>query len=129
MSVRDSRAKAAGDRSGASQRRSAVQGYHDPNRNRRRRSRKPDAPPGHPRASPDARDSYTGAVPLHVGDARLGRGGGLLLAGPFPRSGERSGACLEISADVPSGVPEDVVSTVTENAKTLNFEQHGFEEE
>jgi hypothetical protein len=36
---------------------------------------------------------------------------------------------LEISADVPSGVPEDVVSTVTENAKTLNFEQHGFEEE
>jgi hypothetical protein len=69
------------------------------------------------------------SVLLHVGDARLGRGGGLLLAGPFPRSGERSGACLEISADVPSGVPEDVVSTVTENAKTLNFEQHGFEEE
>ena len=34
---------------------------------------------------------------------------------------------LEISADVPSGVPEDVVRTVTENAKTLKFDQHGFE--
>jgi hypothetical protein len=36
---------------------------------------------------------------------------------------------LEISADVPSGVPEDPVRTVTENAQTLKFEQHGFEEE
>ena len=35
---------------------------------------------------------------------------------------------IEISADVPSGVGEDVVRTVTENAKTLKFEQHGFEE-
>jgi hypothetical protein len=34
---------------------------------------------------------------------------------------------LEISADVPSGVPDDVVRTVTENAKTLKFDQHGFE--
>ena len=29
---------------------------------------------------------------------------------------------IEISADVPSGVPEGVVRTVTENAKTLKFE-------
>ena len=36
---------------------------------------------------------------------------------------------LEISADVPSGVLDDVVRTVTENAKTLKFEQHGFEED
>lgn len=36
---------------------------------------------------------------------------------------------LEISADVPEGVPDDVVRTVTENAKTLRFDQHGFEEE
>jgi hypothetical protein len=35
---------------------------------------------------------------------------------------------LEISADVPSGVPDEVVRTVIENAKTLKFEQHGFEE-
>lgn len=35
---------------------------------------------------------------------------------------------LEITANVPEGVPDDVVRTVTENAKTLRFEQHGFEE-
>jgi Protein of unknown function (DUF499) len=35
---------------------------------------------------------------------------------------------LEITADVPEGVPDEVVRTVTENAKTLKFEQHGFEE-
>jgi hypothetical protein len=28
---------------------------------------------------------------------------------------------------VPEGVPDDVIRTVTENAKTLKFEQHGFE--
>jgi hypothetical protein len=36
---------------------------------------------------------------------------------------------IEISAEVVSGVPDDVVRTVTENAKTLKFEQHGFEED
>ena len=36
---------------------------------------------------------------------------------------------LEITADFPAGVPDDVVRTVTENAKTLKFEQHGFESE
>jgi hypothetical protein len=36
---------------------------------------------------------------------------------------------LEITAEVSSGVPDDVVRTVTENAKTLKFEQHGFEKE
>jgi hypothetical protein len=35
---------------------------------------------------------------------------------------------LEISADVPGGIPEEVTRTVTENAKTLKFDQHGFEE-
>jgi predicted AAA+ superfamily ATPase len=34
---------------------------------------------------------------------------------------------LEISADVASGVPDEVVRTVTENARTLKFDQHGFE--
>lgn len=34
---------------------------------------------------------------------------------------------LEIQAQIPSGAPEDVVRTVTENAKTLKFDQHGFE--
>ena len=36
---------------------------------------------------------------------------------------------LEITAKVPEGVPDDVVRTVTENSKTLKFDQHGFERE
>jgi hypothetical protein len=35
---------------------------------------------------------------------------------------------LEISADVPGGVPEKVVRTVTENCRTLKFQNQGFEE-
>lgn len=36
---------------------------------------------------------------------------------------------LEIQAAVPSGVPENVVRTVTENCRTLKFTQQGFESE
>jgi hypothetical protein len=36
---------------------------------------------------------------------------------------------LDIAASVPEGVPENVVRIVTENAKTLKFESHGFERE
>src|SRR5262249_5106127 len=35
---------------------------------------------------------------------------------------------LEIEAEVPGGVPEKVVRTVTENCRTLKFQNHGFEE-
>jgi predicted AAA+ superfamily ATPase len=35
---------------------------------------------------------------------------------------------LEIKADVPEGVPDNVVRTVTENCRTLKFKTHGFEE-
>lgn len=35
---------------------------------------------------------------------------------------------IEITAEVGDGIPESVVRTVTENAATLKFEQHGFEE-
>jgi hypothetical protein len=34
---------------------------------------------------------------------------------------------LEIEADMPSGAPDNVVRTVTENARTLKFLDHGFE--
>lgn len=34
---------------------------------------------------------------------------------------------LEVEADVAEGSPDNVVRTVTENARTLNFESHGFE--
>ncbi len=36
---------------------------------------------------------------------------------------------LEIQAEVPGGVPENVVRTVTENARTLKFDSQGFETE
>jgi predicted AAA+ superfamily ATPase len=36
---------------------------------------------------------------------------------------------LEIEAEVPNGVPDNVVRIVTENGRTLKFTTHGFEEE
>jgi hypothetical protein len=36
---------------------------------------------------------------------------------------------LEISAEVPNGVTDQVVRTVTENSRTLKFSDHGFERE
>jgi hypothetical protein len=36
---------------------------------------------------------------------------------------------IEIDAEIPSGAPENVVRTVTENCRTLKFENQGFEEE
>jgi predicted AAA+ superfamily ATPase len=36
---------------------------------------------------------------------------------------------IEVNAKVPSGVPDNVVRTVTENCRTLKFKQYGFDEE
>jgi hypothetical protein len=36
---------------------------------------------------------------------------------------------LEITAQVPGGVSENIVRTVTENSRALKFESHGFEKE
>jgi len=36
---------------------------------------------------------------------------------------------LEIEAEIPAGVPDNVVRTVTENSRTLKFTSHGFESE
>ncbi len=36
---------------------------------------------------------------------------------------------LEIEAEIPSGAPESLVRTVTENSRTLKFSNHGFESE
>jgi hypothetical protein len=35
---------------------------------------------------------------------------------------------VEIEAEIPSGAPDNVVRTVTENCRTLKFETSGFEE-
>ena len=36
---------------------------------------------------------------------------------------------LEIDATIPNGVPDNIVRTVTENSRALNFKIHGFEKE
>jgi predicted AAA+ superfamily ATPase len=36
---------------------------------------------------------------------------------------------LEVEAEIPSGAPDNVVRTVTENSRTLKFSSHGFEKE
>ena len=36
---------------------------------------------------------------------------------------------LEIAAQVPTGAPDEVVRTVTENSRTLKFTSQGFERE
>jgi hypothetical protein len=36
---------------------------------------------------------------------------------------------LEIEAEIPSGAPDQVVRTVTENCRTLKFSSQGFETE
>jgi hypothetical protein len=43
--------------------------------------------------------------------------------------GARVQVTLEISADVPAGVPDQVVRIVTENSRTLKFDTQGFEED
>ena len=35
---------------------------------------------------------------------------------------------VEIEAEIPSGAPDNIVRTVTENCRTLKFENSGFEE-
>lgn len=42
--------------------------------------------------------------------------------------GSRVTVTLEVQAEVQLGVPEKVVRTVTENCRTLKFQDHGFEE-
>jgi hypothetical protein len=36
---------------------------------------------------------------------------------------------LEIAVDVPDGIPDNVIRTVSENCRTLKFKSHGFEDE
>jgi len=43
--------------------------------------------------------------------------------------GAKVDVTLEIRAEVPEGVPDQVVRTVTENCRTLKFKSHGFERE
>jgi hypothetical protein len=43
--------------------------------------------------------------------------------------GARVKVRLEIEVEIPSGVADNAVRTVTENSRTLKFTSHGFEKE
>jgi hypothetical protein len=36
---------------------------------------------------------------------------------------------LEVEVEIPSGTPDNVIRTVTENSRTLKFTSQGFEKE
>ena len=74
---------------------------------------------------------FHGTVPLD--STRVGRDASRIadevishLAGLV---GAKVTVTLEISAEVPSGAPDHVVRTVTENSRTLKFTNQGFEKE
>lgn len=43
--------------------------------------------------------------------------------------GSKVKVTMEIEAEIPSGTPDNVVRTVTENSRTLKFISQGFEKE
>lgn len=66
--------------------------------------------------------------PTRVGrDA--GRIGDEVIAHLVGLMGSEVKVTLEIEAEIPSGTPDNVVRTVTENSRTLKFTSQGFEEE
>jgi predicted AAA+ superfamily ATPase len=73
---------------------------------------------------------FHGSVSLDP--ARLGRDTGKIAEEVVQHLSLLPGAkvevTLEISAEAPDGVPDNVVRTVTENCRTLRFRTHGFEE-
>jgi predicted AAA+ superfamily ATPase len=104
----------------------------------------PSSPPGQgPTTRPDAAPiptgpvapkrlcRYHGAVTLDA--ARVGRDAGRVaeevIAHLTGLVGSSVTVTLEISADVPEGVPDNVVRTVTENGRALKFDSQGFEVE
>lgn len=84
-----------------------------------------------PLAASSAPTRFHGAATLD--SKRVGRDAGRIadevvahLAGIV---GANVKVTLEIEADIPSGAPDHVVRTVTENCRTLKFDSQGFEQE
>ena len=74
---------------------------------------------------------FHGTVPLD--SARVGRDASRIADEVISHLSGLIGAkvtvTLEIHAEVPSGAPDHVVRTVTENSRTLKFTNQGFEKE
>ena len=80
---------------------------------------------------PSAAKRYHGSVRLD--STRIGRDAGQIATEVIAHLTGLVGAevklTLEIEARMPDGAPEHVVRTVTENSRTLNFDDSGFETE
>lgn len=88
------------------------------------------APAGAGRALPQPR-RFHGSVTLDP--ARVGRDASRIADEVITHMVGLVGASvrvtLEIEVDIPAGAPDHVVRTVTENSRTLKFDQAGFERE
>lgn len=80
---------------------------------------------------PKSPKRYFGTVSLD--STRVGRDAGRIadevISHLVALVGSNVKVTLEIEAEISSGVPDNVVRTVTENSRTLKFENHGFEDE
>ncbi len=90
-----------------------------------------DEDPTKPPAPPEKKARrYHGTVTLDTG--RVGRDAGRIAEEVVAHLSGLVGAqvtvTLEIDAEIPEGAPNHVVRTVTENSRTLKFENHEFEE-
>ena len=74
---------------------------------------------------------YHGSVKLDP--TRLGRDASVIANEVIAHLSGVMGAnvrlTLEIEVDIPDGTPEQVIRTVTENSRTLKFDDSGFESE
>ena len=64
---------------------------------------------------------------------RLGRDAGRIATEVLTHltgiEGADAEVTLEISVNIPDGIPENIVRTVNENCRTLKFDEQGFENE
>lgn len=74
---------------------------------------------------------FHGTIKLDV--TRIGRDAGRIAEEVIQHMsgimGSKMEISLEIHAELPDGAPDNVVRTVTENCRVLNFDSYGFEEE
>ena len=88
-------------------------------------------PPPEPGPRPRLLRRFHGSVALDAN--RLGRDAGRIAEEVVQHLTTQKNATvrltLEIEAEVPEGAPDNIVRIVTENARTLKFRTHGFEEE
>jgi predicted AAA+ superfamily ATPase len=82
-----------------------------------------------PSVQPSQPKRFHGTIELNP--TRVGRDAGQIgdevIAHLSGLVGAKVRVTLEIDAEVESGVPDNVVRTVTENSRTLKFTNHGFE--